>query len=37
MEDRVVVRNMSITIGVIALVAIGLIVVSTVLGSSFSL
>jgi hypothetical protein len=34
MEDKMVVRNMSIAIGVIALVAIGLITVSTIIGNS---
>jgi hypothetical protein len=35
MEDRLVLRNMSIAIGVIALVAIGLVTLSTVIGNSF--
>ncbi|ALO46717.1 hypothetical protein PS2015_2078 [Pseudohongiella spirulinae] len=34
MEDKMVVRNMSIAIGVIALVAIALITVSTIIGNS---
>jgi len=35
MEDRLVLRNMSIAIGVIALVAIALVTLSTVIGGSF--
>lgn len=36
MEYRVVVRNLGVAIGVIMLVAIGLITLATVLGNSFS-
>lgn len=34
MEDRLVLRNMSIAIGVIALIAVGLITISTLIGGS---
>ncbi len=33
MEDRIIVRNMATTIGVIVLVAVGLIAVSMVVGA----
>lgn len=33
MEDRIIVRNMATTIGVIVLVAVGLIAVSMVIGA----
>lgn len=33
MEDRLVLRNMSIAIGIIALVAVALVTVSTLIGA----
>jgi hypothetical protein len=36
MEDRVVVRNLGLAIGVIMLMAVGLITLATVLGNAFS-
>ena len=36
MEDRAVVRNLGVAIGVIMLVAVGLITLATVLGNAFS-
>lgn len=35
MEDRIVVRNLGMAIGVIILVAFGLITIATVVGNSF--
>lgn len=32
MEDRLVVRNMSVAVGTIALLAIGLLIVSSIIG-----
>ncbi len=32
MEDRLVARNISVTVGTIALVAIGLIIISMIIG-----
>ena len=34
MEDRIIVKNMSIAIGIIALVAIGLITLSSIISSA---
>ncbi len=35
MEDRMVARNIAVTVGVIMLVALGLITLSTIIGNSF--
>lgn len=32
MEDRLVARNITVTVGVIALVAVGLIIISSIVG-----
>lgn len=35
MEDKMVARNIAVTVGVIMLVALGLVTLSTVIGNSF--
>ncbi len=35
MEDKMVARNIAVTVGVIMLVALGLVTLSTIIGNSF--
>lgn len=35
MEDRIIARNIGLTVGVIMLVALGLVTLSTVVGNTF--
>lgn len=35
MEDKMVARNIALTVGVIMLVALGLVTLSTIIGNSF--